>query len=208
MTCRLIDRYPETGDDAFTLTDNDTSGSISMTMIFELHAVALDDEYNFSRYFSIFKIVFINNILHLQISFIVHITFSLLLTMILSLVGIILLTPRFCTTTSITIFSLSLSYFHPFQSVVDQWLVQQQTTLKDCCCRFVCWFTEKMNGNGKSVKNSSNSRERTMKVLLKNFREVFTNFSKTRAQKNEYNKCWVNFWSKWMRYSDSSRNFE
>ena len=145
MTCRLIDRYPEIGDDAVTLTDNDAGGSISMTMIFELHAVAVDDEYNFSRYFSIFKILFINNILHLQISFIVHITFSLLLTMILSLVGIILLTPRFCTTTSITIFSLSLSYFHPFQSVVDQWLVQQQTTLKDCCCRFVCWFSFVLN---------------------------------------------------------------
>ena len=91
-----------------TLTDNDAGGSISMTMIFELHAVDDNDEYNLSRYFSIFKIVFINNILHLQISFIVHIIFPLLLPVILSLVGIILLTLRFCTTTSITTFSLSL----------------------------------------------------------------------------------------------------
>ena len=120
LTCRLIDRYPEIGDDAVILTDNDADGSNSMTMIFELHAVAVDDEYNFIRYLSIFKIVFTNNILYLQISFIVHITFSLLLPMILSLVGITLLTPRFCTTTSITTFSLSLSYFHPLKSVVDQ----------------------------------------------------------------------------------------
>ena len=48
-------------------------------MVFELHAVAVDDEYNFSRYFSILKIVFMKNIVHLQISFIVLITFSLLL---------------------------------------------------------------------------------------------------------------------------------
>ena len=45
----------------------------------------------------------------------------------------------------ITIFSLSLSYFHPFQSVVDQWLVQQQTKLKDCCCGLVCWFSFVLN---------------------------------------------------------------
>ena len=106
MTCRLINRYPEIGDDAVTLTDNDLGGSISMTMIFELHAAAFDDEYNFSRYFSILKNLFINNILHLQLSFIVHITFFLLLPMILSLAGIIL--SRFCTTNSITFVSFSL----------------------------------------------------------------------------------------------------
>ena len=48
MTCRLIDQYAEIGDDAFTLTDNDAVGSISMTMIFELHTNTVDDEYNFS----------------------------------------------------------------------------------------------------------------------------------------------------------------
>ena len=72
-----------------------------------------------------------------------------------------------------------LSYFHPFQSAVDQRLVEQQTTLKDCCSRFVYWFsfvlnyfnvyfvhfnmeTENAHGdgrnvnvNGKRVKNSS-----------------------------------------------------
>ena len=79
-----------------------------MTMTFELHAVAVDDEYDFSRCFSIFNIVFINNLLHLRISFIFHIKFSLLLPMILLPVGIILLTPRFCTTTSITTFFLYL----------------------------------------------------------------------------------------------------
>ena len=77
-----------------------------MTMIFELHAAAFDDEYNFSRYFSILKNLFINNILHLQLSFIVHITFFLLLPTILSLAGIIL--SRFCTTNSITFVSFSL----------------------------------------------------------------------------------------------------
>ena len=108
MACRLIDRCPENGDDPVTLTDNDAGGSISMTMIFELHAVVVDDEYDFSRYLSILKIVSINNILHLQINFIVHITFSPLLPMILSLVGIILLILRFCTATSITTVSLSM----------------------------------------------------------------------------------------------------
>ena len=73
MTCRLIDRNPEIGDDAVTLTDNDAGGSISITMIFELHAIAIDDEYSVSRYYGILKIFFINNILHLQIRFIVHI---------------------------------------------------------------------------------------------------------------------------------------
>ena len=38
-----------------------------MSMIFELHTVAVDGEYSFSKYFSILNIVFINNILHLQI---------------------------------------------------------------------------------------------------------------------------------------------
>ena len=82
MACWLTDRCPENGDDARTLIHNDAGGSISMTMIIELHAVAVYDEYNFSRYFSILKIVFISNILYQQISFIVHITFSLVLPMI------------------------------------------------------------------------------------------------------------------------------
>ena len=82
MACWLTDRCPENGDDASALIDNDAGGSISMTMIIELHAVAVYDEYNFSRYFSILKILFISNILHQQISFIVHITFSLVLPMI------------------------------------------------------------------------------------------------------------------------------
>ena len=38
-----------------------------MSMIFELHTVAVNGEYSFSKYFSILNIVFINNILHLQI---------------------------------------------------------------------------------------------------------------------------------------------
>ena len=107
-TCGLIDQYPEIGDDAVPLTDNDAGGSTSMSLIYELHAVAVDDEYNFTGHFSILKIVFINNILHLQISFVVHITFSLLLPIILSLVELILLTPRFCTTTGIATVSLSV----------------------------------------------------------------------------------------------------
>ena len=82
MACCLTDRCPENGDDASALIDNDAGGSISMTMITELHAVAVYDEYNFIRYFSILKIVFISNILHQQISLIVHITFSLVLPMI------------------------------------------------------------------------------------------------------------------------------
>ena len=45
----------------------DADGSISVTIIFQSYAVTVDDEYNFSRHFSILKIVFINNILHLQI---------------------------------------------------------------------------------------------------------------------------------------------
>ena len=55
------------------------------------------------------------------------------------------------------------------------WIVQHQTTLKDCCCRFAYWF-----------------RERTMKELLKIFHEFFTNFSDTRPHKNEDSKHWVN----------------
>ena len=66
-----INRYPEIGDDGVAGTDNDASGSISMSMIFELQAVAED--------ISILRIVFINKILHLQISFVVLITFSLFL---------------------------------------------------------------------------------------------------------------------------------
>ena len=38
-----------------------------MSMIFELHTVAVNGEYSFSKYFSILNIVFINNILHLHI---------------------------------------------------------------------------------------------------------------------------------------------
>ena len=56
LTCRLIDRYLGIGDDAVTLTNNDAGRSISMTMIFELHATAIDDEYNFSRYFSVLRL--------------------------------------------------------------------------------------------------------------------------------------------------------
>ena len=103
MACRLIDRCPENGDDPVTLTDNDAGGSISMTMIFELHAVAVDDEYNFSRYVSVLKIF-----IYQQHSTPVCIIFSFLVPMILSLVRIILLTPIFCTTTSITTVSLSI----------------------------------------------------------------------------------------------------
>ena len=39
-----INRYPEIGDDTVVGTDNDPGGSISMSIIFELHAVAVDDE--------------------------------------------------------------------------------------------------------------------------------------------------------------------
>ena len=40
-----INQYPEIGDDAaVTLIDNDVGGSISRSMIFELHAVAVDDD--------------------------------------------------------------------------------------------------------------------------------------------------------------------
>ena len=38
-----INRYPEISDDAVVGGDNDAGGSISMSMIFELHAVAVDD---------------------------------------------------------------------------------------------------------------------------------------------------------------------
>ena len=43
-----INRYPKIGDDAVIGTDNDAGGSISMSMIFELHAIAVDDEKTFS----------------------------------------------------------------------------------------------------------------------------------------------------------------
>ena len=40
----LINQYPEIGDDVIvTLTDNNAGGSISLSMIFELHAVVVDD---------------------------------------------------------------------------------------------------------------------------------------------------------------------
>ena len=38
-----INRYPEIGDNVVTLTDNDAGESILMSMIFEIHAVAVDD---------------------------------------------------------------------------------------------------------------------------------------------------------------------
>ena len=41
-----------------------------------------------------------------------------------------------------------------------------------------------MNANGKIVKNSSNLRERIVKVLLKNL-EYFMDFSNTRPQKTD-----------------------
>ena len=41
-----------------------------------------------------------------------------------------------------------------------------------------------MNANGKIVKNSSNLRERIVKVLLKNL-EYFINFSNIRSQKTD-----------------------
>ena len=108
----LIDRYTEIGDDAVTLTDNDAGGSISMSMFFELHVVAVDDEYNFIRNFSILKTVFVNNILHLQISFIGQMTFFLLLRILL-LMGIILQIlyhEQQCHCLSFW----TLSYFHSF----------------------------------------------------------------------------------------------
>ena len=40
----LVNKYPEIGDDTVTLADNEAGGSISMSMIFELHAVAVDDD--------------------------------------------------------------------------------------------------------------------------------------------------------------------
>ena len=96
---------------------------------------------NFSRYFSILKSTFTNNILHLEISFTVLTTFSLFLPTIFSLVGIILLTPRFCTSTIISTVSLSVFWVTFIRSIqfIRQILVQQQTILKDCfgCCRFV-----------------------------------------------------------------------
>ena len=39
-----INRYPEIGDNVVTLTDNDAGESILMSMIFEMHAVAVDDD--------------------------------------------------------------------------------------------------------------------------------------------------------------------
>ena len=87
---------------------------------------------NFSRYFSIFKIVFINNILHLHISFIVHITFSLLLPMIFSLVGIILLNHKFCKKTSITTVLLSVFWVIFIRSgqIMRKMFVHQNTALR------------------------------------------------------------------------------
>ena len=48
LAWRLINRYPEIGDAGIILTDDDASGCISMSVIFELHDVAVNDEYNFS----------------------------------------------------------------------------------------------------------------------------------------------------------------
>ena len=39
-----INRYPEIGDDSVTLTDNDAGWSLSISMIFDLDAVAVDDD--------------------------------------------------------------------------------------------------------------------------------------------------------------------
>ena len=116
-------------------------------MVFELHAVAVDDEYNFSRYFSILKIVFMKNIVHLQISFIVLITFSLLLLpMIVARVNNSSYSQILCNDHHYHCLSFYIfSYIHPFQSVVDQCLVQQQTTLNDCCCSFIYWFSFVLN---------------------------------------------------------------
>ena len=47
--------------------------------------------------------------------------------------------------------------------------------------------------NGKSAKKHSNSRERTMKLLLKSFHEFFTNLPNTRSQKNEHSKWCLSF---------------
>ena len=43
-----VNRYPEIGGDVVTITDNNAGGSISLSMIFELHAVAVavDDDIN------------------------------------------------------------------------------------------------------------------------------------------------------------------
>ena len=150
------------------------------------------------------------------------ITLSFLLAMILSLVGKILLTLRFCTTTIITtvpflcfelLSSILVSCRPTITSTADytKGLLALGSFTTDLVCSFRAFsrtnlerrqrWTEKVNVNGKSVKNNSNSRDRTMKLLLKNFHDFLTNFSNTRSQKNEYTKCWFNFWSKWMQYN-------
>ena len=61
---------------------------------------------HFSRYLSVLKIVFVNNILHRENQF--HCSHHILLPMIFLLVGIILLTPILCATISIATVSLSV----------------------------------------------------------------------------------------------------
>ena len=104
-TYMSIIRYPEIGDDVVVGTDNDAAGFISISMIFKIHVVAVDDDIISVDTLVFWKFYFVNNILHLQISFIVLMTSSFLLS-IFSLMGIILLAPRFCTTTSIATVSL------------------------------------------------------------------------------------------------------
>ena len=75
-----INRHPEIGDDAVVGTNNNAGGSISMSIISDALAVH-NDIISVDTYIS--KNVFINNILLLQIIFIVLITFSLLLLLVI-----------------------------------------------------------------------------------------------------------------------------
>ena len=117
-----------------------------MRMIFELHAVAVDDEYNFSRYFSIFSIFYQKHSAPADWFYCPHHILSSTSHDIIacennSSYSQILQNNQHYHFLSFFI----LSYFHPFQSVLDQLLVQQQNTLKDCCCRFVCQFSFVLN---------------------------------------------------------------
>ena len=106
----LINRYLEIGDDTVVCADNDAGGFISMSMIFELHPNAVDDDYILS-----WRLFLLTTFCTCR-SVIVLITFSLLFPMMFSLVGIIVFTQRFCITTSTAIVSphiYILSYFHP-----------------------------------------------------------------------------------------------
>ena len=102
----------EIGDDAVVGTNNDAGGSISMSIILELHIVAVDGTISVDSQYLVFTV----NILELDISFIVHITLSLFLSMIFSLVVTIVLTPRFCTLT--TIATVFFMYFEWFSSIL------------------------------------------------------------------------------------------